>query len=321
MSQEVLRIGFYGVAFPQQAMLLAQPLITGLLAAGVEVTLVEPPSVLNELRHPGLRRTSLRSAHRLVDVLYVGQARLVEAARAINLPIVLDLSAHLFNSVLPTVDGYLTPVENPAWPQAQLARPVMTLRELPRAVIAAGAPLRIVSVMPMEWESGLEFAIDAVAEAIRMGAPVRYTIVGAGDYEDALIYGARLWDLWQSGHIQFQPSERAAVALAEADVLLHAPYIGRFEPVIIEALGRGLPIIVSDALPLPQIVGAAAFTVARRQPDELRDIILRVVAHPIELRQLAAASLIQAATWDNTDVLGWIAAFRQSLATRAVAGI
>ncbi len=316
MSETVLRVGFYGVAFPEHTALLTQPLITGLLAAGVRVTLIDPPEALNGLRHPGLSRAPLRMAHRLVDGLYVGQMRLLESARATGLPLVVDLSASLFNTALPAQAGCLTPIENSVWSQARFTRPVMTLRHLPHSHLTTDRPLRIVSVMPLEWESGLEFAIDAVAQAIRQGASLRYTIVGDGKYADALIYGARLWGLWQTGHIQFQPAKHAAAALAEADLLLHTPYVGRFEPVVLEAMGRGLPIIVSDAPPLPQLVGSAAYQVARRQPDALCDMILRAYAQPEERKQLIAAALAQIADWENMQVDAWITAYRQALDDR-----
>jgi glycosyltransferase involved in cell wall biosynthesis len=316
MSQRPLRIGFYGVAFEQHTAIMAQPLIAGLLAAGVEVTLIDPPAELDRLHLPGMRRAALRSAHRQVDSLYVGKPELLKAARTVGLPIVLDAGAQLFNAQLPKGIACLSPIENPAWAQAHLARPVMTLRGLPRSAVNNSDPLRIVSVMPLEWESGLEFAIDAAAQVIRAGVPLRYTIVGAGSYEDALIYGARLWGLWQTGQIVFQPPERRAEALAEADLLLHAPYVGRFEPTVLEALGRGLAMIISDAMPLPHIVGTAAYQVARRQPDALRDAILRVVSQPDdERKRLAAAALHQAERHENTGVDAWIAAYQQALST------
>ena len=54
--------------------------------------------------------------------------------------------------------------------------------------ISMDQPLKIISVSRLAWQKGHEWAIDAVARVHQANIPIEYTIVGDGEYKEAVIF-------------------------------------------------------------------------------------------------------------------------------------
>jgi glycosyltransferase involved in cell wall biosynthesis len=105
----------------------------------------------------------------------------------------------------------------------------------------------LATVLPFEWESGLEFAIDAVGMLRRNGFNIQFWLIGSGPYQDAIIYGARLWNMWPEGIRVINPSTYSDLqqALSSAHLLLHTPFKPNFSLPFLNTMLRGVPIVTS----------------------------------------------------------------------------
>lgn len=108
--------------------------------------------------------------------------------------------------------------------------------------------LKIISVGRLVWKKGYEYAIRAVAVLKKRGIPFEYTIVGAGDYEQALrFYISELGlerDVKLTG--EYAPQD-IKLELAKAHVFLHPAVSEGFCNAVLEAQAMGLPAVVTDA--------------------------------------------------------------------------
>lgn len=129
-------------------------------------------------------------------------------------------------------------------------------------------------------QKGFDLLVQAVA-----GLPVSLTIVGDGPDRDALrrqalAEGVALhlpgWetDPWcRPAHLAVIPSRWEGFGL-----------------VAIEALASGLPVLVSDAAPLPRLVGAAGAVAPRDSAEGLRAVLVGLLSEGRRRRALAAAA-------------------------------
>jgi colanic acid/amylovoran biosynthesis glycosyltransferase len=163
-----------------------------------------------------------------------------------------------------------------------------------RPLRAPGAPYRILSVGRLDWAKGYEFALDAVARVRDAGIPVEYTILGEGQYEEALIFAARQNNLLQSGVVRFMgavPRESVLKFYLEADVMLHPALEEGFCNAVIEAQAMELPIVASDAGGLPENVEdeVTGFVVPRRDSGAMAQRLIQLARDPELCRQLGRA--------------------------------
>lgn len=152
------------------------------------------------------------------------------------------------------------------------------------------SPLKILLVGRAVPEKGFALVIQA---AHLLGRPVQVTLCGEGPEEDSLIrsakaYGvplrARGWvdsrvlaELMATSHMLVQPSR---------DV---ADWSEQFGRTVAEAMAVGLPVVVSDAGALPELVGHQRTAIFRQDdPDDLADRLRAITGASGGLAALAA---------------------------------
>jgi len=103
-----------------------------------------------------------------------------------------------------------------------------------------------VSVGPLVWQSGFEFAIDAIGMAVQENTHITYTIVGDGEYLDALIYAARQWKIWNTSHFSIcslSDNDNLLEILTRAQALIE-PSVEATDGLIVRlAYALGIPVI------------------------------------------------------------------------------
>ncbi|MCZ8204290.1 MAG: glycosyltransferase family 4 protein [Gemmatimonas sp.] len=140
-----------------------------------------------------------------------------------------------------------------------------------------GTPLRLVSVGSLIWHKGYEFAIVAVAQAVRAGVKVHYRIVGDGDERERLQFAIR--ELGLEGVVTLEgaiPSRDVAGILVESDAILLASIDEGIANAVLEGMASGLPAIVTDAGGMREAVadGIEGFVVAVRDPAAMANAIV-----------------------------------------------
>lgn len=184
------------------------------------------------------------------------------------------------------------PSDAPWW----LIEPAVDLRLFnhPQPEKTQGDCIRILSVGRLAWEKGYEFALDAVAYVVQAGIAVKYTILGEGDYRDAILFAANQHNLIQKGVVILEgavPRERVLEYYRQSDILIHAALAEGFCNAVIEAQAMGIPVVTSDAGGLPENVedGVTGFVVPRRDPRAMAEKIILLVRDPALRSRMGAA--------------------------------
>jgi len=205
------------------------------------------------------------------------------------------ISEYLYRS---TLEAGLSP-SMPTW----FIQPAIDLRLFsPRAADAhriapaptTDTPLLIMSVGRLAWAKGYEFALDAVALLVARGVPVHYLILGAGSYQEAILFAAEQHNLLANEHVTFVgyvARENVVDYYARADVMLHAALEEGFCNAVIEAQAMEVPVVTSDAGGLPENVehGVTGLVVPRRDAKALADGLERLWRDPDLRRQMGKA--------------------------------
>lgn len=155
-------------------------------------------------------------------------------------------------------------------------------------------PFRILSVGRLSWEKGYEFAIDAVARLVERGMRVEYTILGEGEYREAVTFAAEQRGLLQAGVVRLPgavPREAVVEYYRAADALLHAALDEGFCNAVIEAQAMEVPVVTTDAGGLPENVvdGETGFVVPRRDPEMLAEKLWLLGHDPALRRRMGEA--------------------------------
>jgi colanic acid/amylovoran biosynthesis glycosyltransferase len=143
---------------------------------------------------------------------------------------------------------------------------------VPRGVVEASRPLRILSVGRLEWKKGYEDALLAVRKLIDRGIACEYRIVGEGDYLPAVAFARRQLGLEHVVElVGALPREGVRQEMQVADLSLHAAVSEGFCNAVIEAQAMELPVVCTDADGLRENVadGETGFVVERRNPAGL----------------------------------------------------
>jgi colanic acid/amylovoran biosynthesis glycosyltransferase len=155
-------------------------------------------------------------------------------------------------------------------------------------------PLRLLSTGRLHWKKGYAYALAAVAMLHRRDIEVRYTIVGDGDYGDAVrfdIADMGLTDLVTlTGAL---PQEAVRAELEGADVFVHPATSEGFCLAVTEAQAMGLPVVVSDADGLAENVedGVSGSIVPRRDAAALADAIAQLAADASARERMGRAGI------------------------------
>lgn len=163
-----------------------------------------------------------------------------------------------------------------------------------RQLRSADDPLRVLTVSRLAIAKGIEFALAAVATVQAMGIPVRYTIVGEGDYHVALRAAARQLGLVDAGIVEFLGGvarEDMVERYREADVVLHASTDEGLPNVPLEAQAMELPVVATAAAGTPDAVedGVTAILVPPRDSDALADALVLLAVDPALRRRMGEA--------------------------------
>jgi glycosyltransferase involved in cell wall biosynthesis len=126
--------------------------------------------------------------------------------------------------------------------------------ETPPAVAAGGdRPLRVLSVGPMTWRQGLEFALDAVRLLVDREVACEYRIAGDGGFEPAVGFARHQLGLERQVTI-LDPLGRDELReqLAWADVFL-APVVAAEHTAVAEAQAMGVPAVATARASSPDL--------------------------------------------------------------------
>ena len=118
-------------------------------------------------------------------------------------------------------------------------------------------------------------ALRAFAELRRRGLPHRLVIAGKRGwlYEPIFAEYAALGLGERVIFLDFTPDQRLPDLYACAELLLAPSFYEGFGIPVLEAMGAGLPVIISDRPSLPEIAGGAARLVSPDDPPELAEAV------------------------------------------------
>ncbi|MBI5928557.1 MAG: glycosyltransferase [Chloroflexi bacterium] len=143
-------------------------------------------------------------------------------------------------------------------------------------------PLHILSIGDLTRENGYEFAIDAIAAVCRAGLPVIYSIVGKGEYQEALVYAARQHHLLQKGNIRFFTDSSPEILRDlwyRADVYLHLPFDGNSIEILEKAQMAGITVVATAQEKLLGKMGVVV--VPSHDPEAIAARLIEIVRSPI----------------------------------------
>lgn len=144
-------------------------------------------------------------------------------------------------------------------------------------------PLRILSVGRLTWVKGYEYALQAIRHLVDQGIACQYTVIGGGDYLEAIAFARRQLGLDEIVELAGPlPRESVREHLQKTDVFLHAAVSEGFCNAVVEAQAMKVPVVCSDADGLPENVadGETGFIVPRRDPEALAEKLAILAANP-----------------------------------------
>lgn len=157
---------------------------------------------------------------------------------------------------------------------------------------AAEAPLRLLTVAPVSWTAGLEFALAGAVLLVDRGVACEYRIVGRGPHRDAVAFARHELGLEASVELVEPEPERVRDALRWADVLVDAAVLPSAPGTILDAQAAGLPVVTTRP---PEAAGDGAIAVPPRDARALSEALALLAAEPERARALAAAGRERAA--------------------------
>lgn len=162
-----------------------------------------------------------------------------------------------------------------------------------------GEGLRLVTVARLVEKKGVEYAIRAVAEVIRMGIDVKYSIVGDGPLRQPLEQLIQELGVGRSVRITgYLAHNDVVTTLQAADVML-APSVtaqdGDMEGIpvaIMEAMAIGLPVVSTVHSGIPELIrdGVTGFLVPERDSSALASAIAHLARFPEEGQRVSIAA-------------------------------
>ena len=156
---------------------------------------------------------------------------------------------------------------------------------------AGDAPL-IVCVAALTVEKGLDVLLDAAAAMRPLHPSARWLVLGEGVERHSLEARRRSLDLEEivsfPGHVPLPDA-----VLPRATVVVQPSRSEGFGSSILDALAAGVPVIASDVGGLPEALsGGGGRLVAAGDPHQLAVAVSRLLAHPEERTELAAAGRV-----------------------------
>ncbi len=148
--------------------------------------------------------------------------------------------------------------------------------------------LQIVTVARLHWKKGLEYALEALSLLKRQSTPFHYSIIGAGEERERLMFTAH--QLGIEDQVEFTGKlspEQVKSCLNKADLYLQYSIQEGFCNAVVEAQSMGLLCIVSNAEGLSENVlnSKTGWVVPKRQPKLLAQKIMEVHHMPYSEKQ------------------------------------
>ncbi|WP_051236848.1 glycosyltransferase [Paenibacillus pinihumi] len=159
-------------------------------------------------------------------------------------------------------------------------------------------PARLLSIARLVEKKGLEYAIRAAAEAIRLGKDIRYDIIGDGPQRGQLEQliaesqtGDRIRLLGPKNH------EEVKQLIAKADLFLAPSVTGAdgdqegIPVAIMEAMACGLPVLSTYHSGIPELVedGVSGFLAPERNVEKLAQRIAELAEDPVRRSKMGEA--------------------------------
>jgi len=177
---------------------------------------------------------------------------------------------------------------------------------------SANGHRRLLTVARLVEKKGAEYAIRAVAALLARYPEIEYNIVGDGPLRAQLEGLIRELEAEQKIRILgYMPQAEMANYMAQADVLV-VPSITAADgdqegtpTVVIEALGRGLPIVATRHSAIPELVedGITGYLVPERDVMAMSGRIEFLIQHPAAWPRLAEAGRAKYAAHFDPDLL------------------
>ena len=168
-----------------------------------------------------------------------------------------------------------------------------------RALYAPPGTALIVLASRQSAEKRPDLAIDAAAQLVRDGRPVRLVVAGAGPLLPKMRRRAEAAGL-PHRFLSFVPDrDRLATLLTCADVVIAPGPIETFGLAALEALASGTPVVCSSSSALPEVVGTAG---AAAPPDAaaLALALHEVLDRDVDERRKAARARAELFPWSAT---------------------
>ena len=148
--------------------------------------------------------------------------------------------------------------------------------------------INLVTVARLHWIKGLEYTLEALAFLKQQGVSFKYTIIGAGDEQERLVFAAN--QLGIQDHIIFTgklAQESVKNYLEEATIYIQYSIQEGFCNAVLEAQAMGLLCVVSDAEGLIENVldGKTGWVVPKRKPKLLAGKLLEILSLPETKKQ------------------------------------
>lgn len=229
----------------------------------------------------------------------------------------VSMAADRSNSTLAA--AFDTVVATTAWAASEFVRlGVDNLRQIPlgvelerfsaahhdltlRRAFARDQEALLVVASRLAPEKRVDLAVDAVAELVRRGVPVRLVIAGDGAHRTRLERRAAGLPVTFLGFVADR--ERLAGLLATADLALAPGPVETFGLAALEALASGTPIVVHHASALAELVTPAVGAITAGSGFTFADAVVELLsAGPAQtrIRRAAARARAEQFPWSAT---------------------
>jgi colanic acid/amylovoran biosynthesis glycosyltransferase len=270
-AQPLLRLGSFDILHCQYGPL-------GVLAA--------------ELKHRGLLAADIVTSFRGFDL-----SRVVKTS-----PGIYERLFQVGSRFLPVCDAFAQRLEELGCPRERIAvlRTGIDMTAFPfrPRTLSSGQTVQIMTAGRLVEKKGIEDALRAVAELVRGGLPVHYTIIGDGPLRQSLVRFAG--ELGIAGQVSFlgwlAPAEVRA-ALDRAQVVLNPSRTaaeGSAEGIpnsLKEAMACGIPVVATRHSGIPELVqdGVSGYLASEADPASLGDCLARLIAEPQRWAEMGQA--------------------------------
>jgi colanic acid/amylovoran biosynthesis glycosyltransferase len=173
-------------------------------------------------------------------------------------------------------------------------------------------PVRLLTIARLVEIKGINYAIQAVANALKRGQDLQYKIAGDGPLRNSL--EGLIEKLGVGDKIKllgWQDQEGAIGLLRKADILLAPSVTGGdgnqegIPVVLMEALAQGIPVITTRHSGIPELVRDEEFglLVPERDPDALAEKLQYLIEHPERWAEMGRKGREQVEEHFNIDKL------------------